>query len=74
MPFLDMTGAASLEETWRELAERDIVLAIASAKEPVRLMLDRTALTQQIGAGRLFPTVESAVEALTAFRGPLIAS
>jgi high affinity sulfate transporter 1 len=74
MPFLDMTGAASLEETWRELTEGDIVFAIASAKEPVRFMLDRTALTQQIGAGRLFPTVESAVEALTAFRGPLTTS
>ena len=64
MPYIDTTGAASLEEASRELADRGIALAIASAKAPVRLMLDRTGLTQQIGAGRLFPTLESAVESV----------
>ena len=62
--LMDTTGAASLEELCAELEERGIVFAIAAAKAPVRLMLDRTGLTQQIGARRLFPTVESAVAAL----------
>jgi high affinity sulfate transporter 1 len=63
MPLVDTTGAASLDELRAELSERGIVLAIAAAKGPVRAMLDRTGLTQQIGATHLFPTVESAVAA-----------
>jgi MFS superfamily sulfate permease-like transporter len=64
MPMVDTSGAASLDEARVELAERGIVFAIAAAKGPVRAMLDRTGLTEQIGAGRLFPTLDSAVEAL----------
>ena len=63
MPLVDTTGAASLDELRAELGERGIVLGIAAAKAPVRAMLDRTGLTQQIGATHLFPTVESAVTA-----------
>ena len=63
MPLVDTTGASSLDELRAELSERGIVLAIAAAKGPVRDMLDKTGLTQQIGATHLFPTVESAVAA-----------
>ena len=68
MPLVDTTGAASLDELRAELDERGIVFAIAAAKAPVRAMLDRTGLTQRIGAARLFPTVESAVAAFGASR------
>jgi high affinity sulfate transporter 1 len=64
MPFMDTTGAASLGEVCRECTEHGIVFAIAEAKRPVRSMLDLTGLTEQIGAGRLFPTLESAIAAL----------
>jgi len=62
MPLIDTTGAASLEEVRHELADKGVVLAIAGAKGPLRVMLDRTGLAQQIGSARLFPTLESAVE------------
>lgn len=66
IPLVDTTGAASLDEVRRDLSERGIVFAIAAAKGPVRDMLDRTGLTQQIGEARFFPTIESAVAALMA--------
>ena len=62
IPLIDTTGAASLEEVRHELADKSVVLAIAGAKGPLRVMLDRTGLTQQIGSARLFPTLESALE------------
>lgn len=64
MPSLDTTGAAGLAEVSTELAEKGILLAVASAKEPVRAMLDRTGLVQEIGPERLFPTLDAAVRAL----------
>jgi high affinity sulfate transporter 1 len=64
MPYLDTTGAASLEETIRDLGERRIEFGIAAAKAPVRAMLERTGLAQRIGAGRMFPTLESALESV----------
>jgi sulfate permease, SulP family len=64
MPLIDSTGAASLAEVRNELAEKGVVFAMAAAKGPLRVMLERTGLTQQIGAARFFPTLESAVEAL----------
>jgi len=38
---------------------------MAEVKGPVREMLERTGLSQQIGIGRMFPTVESAVAEIT---------
>jgi high affinity sulfate transporter 1 len=64
MPLIDSTGAASLAEVRNELAEKGVVFAMAAAKGPLRVMLERMGLTQQIGAARFFPTLESAVEAL----------
>jgi high affinity sulfate transporter 1 len=64
MSLLDTTGAASLVELSEELADRDIIVSIAAAKAPVRLMLDRTGASEQIGSERLYPTVASAVEGL----------
>jgi high affinity sulfate transporter 1 len=63
MPWIDTTGAAILDEARRELAEKNIVLAVAEAKKPLRLMLDRTGLKERIGPEAFFPTLGAAVEA-----------
>ena len=65
MPFLDTTGAASLDQVCGDLEAKGIAVAVAAAKSPVRSMLDRTGLAERIGPDRMFPTVASAVEALT---------
>ncbi|MDP9130926.1 MAG: sodium-independent anion transporter, partial [Candidatus Binatota bacterium] len=64
MPLIDSTGAATLEEVCKQFAEKGLGFAVASAKGPLRVMLDRTGLTQQIGSTRFFPTLGAAVEAL----------
>ena len=63
MPYLDTTGAASLEEMVDEMAGQGIAFALAQAKGQVRLLLERTGLTRKIGAGNLFPTLAAAVAA-----------
>jgi MFS superfamily sulfate permease-like transporter len=55
--LLDLTAADTLEAVRAELAEQGIVLAIARAKEPFRVMLQLTGLAERIGAEHLFPTV-----------------
>lgn len=65
MPHLDTTGAASLDQVCGDLEAAGIAIAIAAAKTQVRAMLERTGLAARIGASRMFPTVESAVEALS---------
>jgi len=65
MPLLDTTGAAVLEQVCGDLAAEGITTAIAAAKKPVRTMLDRTGLTEKVGANRMFSSVASAVEALS---------
>jgi len=64
MPYLDTTGAAGLDQVCGDLEDKGIAIAVAAAKSPVRTMLDRTGLVGRIGSDRMFPTVESAVEAL----------
>ena len=65
MPFLDTTGAASLDQVCGDLEAEGIAVAVAAAKSPVRTMLDRTGLAGRIGPDRMFPTVASAVQALS---------
>ena len=64
MPLLDTTGAATLDEIERELADKQITFAIACAKSPVRMMLTLAEVRLGTGHERLFPTVESAVASL----------
>ncbi len=64
MPLLDSTGAASLEEIIGELSGQGIGFAVARPNERFRLMFERTGLNEKIGAGNLFPTIETAVVAL----------
>ena len=65
MPFLDTTGAAGLDQACGDLEAKGIAVAVAAAKSPVRTMLDRTGLAGRIGPDRMFPTVASAVEAIS---------
>jgi high affinity sulfate transporter 1 len=64
MPYLDTTGAASLEQVCTELEAAGITLAVAAAKSDVRRMLDRTGILDRIGHERMFPTLEAALVAL----------
>ncbi len=64
MPQLDSTGAASLERLCGDLEDQGVAIVVADAKSPVRAMLGRTGLADRIGPDRMFPTVDSAVEAL----------
>jgi high affinity sulfate transporter 1 len=61
MPFLDTTGAATIDELRQELSENQIGMVIASAKRPVKLMLELAEIRFGAGEERMFPTVESAV-------------
>ena len=63
--YIDITGAAVLKEVIEDLRGAGVEVAMAEVKGPVRSMLERTGLSQQIGAGRMFPTIESAVAEIT---------
>jgi MFS superfamily sulfate permease-like transporter len=63
--YIDITGAAILREVFDDLTRSGVEVAMAEVKGPVRSMLERTGLSQQIGANRMFATTESAVAAIT---------
>lgn len=63
MPWIDTTGAAILDEVRNDLAEKNIIFAIARPKRALRFMLDKTGLKEKIGRGMVFPTLGAAVEA-----------
>lgn len=65
MPIVDTTGAAVLGEVREELGRSGIEFVLAEARAPVRAMLERTGLDEQIGRDRMFPTIETAVAGLT---------
>jgi high affinity sulfate transporter 1 len=64
IPFMDSTGAASLEEAITELSNRGIGFAVARPNNPLLLMFERTGLKEKIGDANLFHTIENAVAAL----------
>ena len=63
--YIDITGAAILKEVFEDLTRAGVEVAMAEVKGPVRAMLERTGLSQQIGTARMFPTIESAVAEIT---------
>jgi len=65
MPYLDTTGASSLEGVCADLEGQGIGVAIAGARNEARAMLERTGLSKRIGSGRMFPTVGAAVDVLS---------
>jgi SulP family sulfate permease len=63
--FIDITGAAVLKELFEDLTREGIEVALTEVKGPVRAILERTGLSQQIGTHRMFSTIESAVAEIT---------
>jgi len=70
MPYLDTTGAASLDQLHGDLKDAGIVLAVAAAVAPVRIMLGRTGVAERLGPERMFPSVALAVATLSNREAP----
>lgn len=68
VPFVDLTAVRMLDELAADLARDGIELAVARDVGPVRDLIGRT--TQADPLRRTYPTVRSAVDALTAPGGP----
>jgi high affinity sulfate transporter 1 len=62
---IDTTAAEMLEDLDLQLNSRGISLVFAEMKDPVREKIERYKLTRTINAAHFYPTVESAVQALT---------
>ncbi|MBF5042883.1 MULTISPECIES: sulfate permease [Myxococcaceae] len=60
---LDVTGAETLEELDRELAERGITLGLAEPHAPMRRVLRRSGLLEKLGRHDIFSTVGEAIRA-----------
>lgn len=60
---IDITAVDALEDVRKELANQDIVVAIARMKWGLRADLERTDLLERIGEDRVFPTLPTAVDA-----------
>ncbi len=61
--FLDATAVDALKQLQSDLDEEGITLCFARLKGREREIFARTGLTDQVGASRFFPTVQSAVTA-----------
>ena len=71
MVDIDVTALEALDTLQRELAQQEILLAIARAHHPLEEMLKRAGLLERIGPEHLYPTVRTAVQAyLEQQRGP----
>lgn len=64
MTGIDITGAAVLGEMAEELKGKGITLALASPKEPLRFMLEKTGLYERIGRDNVFPNLDSSIAGL----------
>jgi MFS superfamily sulfate permease-like transporter len=62
---IDATSADVLEDLRADLAREGVVLAMARVKHDLRVDLDAAGLTEAIGAHLIFPTLPTAVAALT---------
>ena len=60
---IDSTGTAALEAILDDFARRGIRFYVARMKHPVREQLDRSGLSDRIGAEHFFPTVRAGVAA-----------
>ena len=64
---IDFTGGKTLiGEFAAELKQQGIVLAVADVRDSVRRELKRYGVTDIIGAGRIFDSVQAAVDAFHA--------
>ncbi|MBP0938331.1 sulfate permease [Streptomyces sp. KCTC 0041BP] len=64
---VDVTALDAVEALRQELADRDIVLALARVKQELREDLDAYGLTASVGADRIYPTLPTALEAYRAW-------
>ena len=62
-PEIDVTSLEMLEQLRSELAESGVSLYVARVADRVRDLFDRSGFTERMGAGRIFPGVDSAVDA-----------
>jgi hypothetical protein len=60
---LDIEGVDALGELREELEQAVAELWLARVRAPVRNMLDRAGLAQEIGVGNLYPSVHAGVQA-----------
>ncbi|MFD7847179.1 SulP family inorganic anion transporter [Nocardia sp. NPDC059764] len=60
---VDLTALDAVEQLRSECDSREIVFAMARVKKDLRAALDAAGLTDRIGAGRLFPTLPTALAA-----------
>lgn len=65
---VDSTAVAALEDMRRELADRDIVLALARVKQDLAVQLARAGFLQAIGSDKVFPTLPTALEGYRAWQ------
>ena len=59
---IDVTAAEALHSLHRELLARGIALKIAHANRPLRSILERTGLAQELSENSFFPSVHECVE------------
>jgi sulfate permease, SulP family len=62
-PEIDVTSLEMLEQLRSELKEAGIVLYFARVADRVRDLFDRSEFTQRVGSNRIFPGVDSGVNA-----------
>jgi sulfate permease, SulP family len=62
-PEIDVTSLEMLEQLRNELQGRDIALYFARVADRGRDLFDRSAFTERVGLNRIFPGVDSAVDA-----------
>ncbi len=60
--FVDITGAEALAKLKIHLSDRDIILALAYVKDPVRVSMNRNGLEERLGPENFYESVHDAVE------------
>jgi sulfate permease, SulP family len=66
---IDLTATDMLDDLCMELNAKEIVMALARVKHDLAVYLDRSGLTDRIGADRFYPTLPTAVAAFHARHG-----
>jgi sulfate permease, SulP family len=61
---LDITSAEMLTELVQTMHSPEIDIALAEVRQPVRRMAWRAGLAKQLGADRIFHTIDEAIQAL----------
>ena len=64
MDDIDYTAALMLLSLLHRLQQQSVSVALAQT-EDVQTVLDKSGITAQLGAARIYPTVQEAVDALT---------